>query len=340
MSIYDKIFEYDNFKNILKNENKENFMCIDGLLPYPLEVSNKLFSFELNIDINGNYGNKASRRKIIFMSKQVILKNQAMPAIKGVIGYNVYTKQYTNRISLFNICIELSDGEVNYLYNGETKENIYNKIKKIYQIVLLFISIKYNQSLLGNDCINLTIEDCGAAILHLFVKDGNAYKPKMTNVISRFSVNREIKHKQIELETMFNQKDLVWLYFFNKTMYSFDRQDYLNTILYCAISLESYLIYLIDINNLNLKYEKYNNQLKTDTRIPGFFTTCKFLKDNNLIDANLKKIMEKCYGELSCQRNDIVHGNIKDILLDKRISEKCLNELNNIYCLCENSLIN
>lgn len=323
-------------EDMIKNQDFSGFLLVDGQLPYLIDIQTDLYIFEVPIDLKGEYNLHNPRRRILFTSCQKWIEGQKMAAIKSVLSYNFMNHSYTNRISKYKVCIELFEDEIN---NILIDNNLEKSVKMIYQTILSFLSIKYNQIKLGNDCINISIEDSGAPQIMLFKKENNQYKLLSCVIIPSFSVNKYIKHSELNFKSFLSSGDIVWLYYFNMAIYSFDHQDYLNTVIYCAISLESYLNYLIDTNNLRDEFEKYNNDLKSKEKIPGFFTTCKYLKSNKIIDNNLSKSLKECYGGLSTQRNDIVHGNITNILLNSSISKISINKLNEIYSNNEKELV-
>lgn len=323
-------------EDMLKNQIFDGFIHINGQLPYLIDIMTDLYIFELPVNINGEYNINNRKRKILFTTCQKWIENQKVPSIKSVLAYNPMNQSYTNRISKYKICIQLFNDEFEELINDKIFDD---KIKMLYQTILSYISIKYNQCKLGSDCINICIEDSGAPQIMLYQKQNSGYKLINCNIIPSFTVSKSIIHKEIEFNKLLEVKDIIWLYYFNQAIYSFDRQDYLNTVIYCAISLESYLNYLIENNGLHDEFEEYNKNLKLEGKVPGFFTTCKFLKKENIISNSLDKKIKECYGGLSTQRNDIVHGNITNILLDSSISKIGINKLNEIYSINERGII-
>lgn len=323
-------------EDMIKNQNFVGFFLVDGQLPYLIDIPTDLYIFEVPIDLEGEYDSHNSKRKILFTSCQKWIEGQKVAAIKSVLSYNFREHSYTNIISKYKVCIELFEDEIDTIL---IEKNLEKSVKKIYQTILSFLSIKYNQIKLGNDCINISIEDSGAPQIMLYKREYNQYKLLNGLIIPSFSSNKNIKHSELDFNYFLSSADIVWLYYFNMAIYSFDRQDYLNTIIYCAISLESYLNYLIEKNNLHDKYDQYNDDLKIKDKIPGFFTSCKFLENNNIIDSNLNKKLKECYGGLSTQRNAIVHGNITNILLNSSISKIGVNKLNEIYSNNEKELV-
>lgn len=323
-------------EDMIRNQKFVGFLLVDGQLPYLIDIPTDLYAFEVSIDLDGEFNLCNSKRKILFTSCQKWIEGQQMAAIKSVLSYNLMNHSYTNRISKYKICIELFEDEIDKIL---IDKNLEKSVKKIYQTILSFLSIKYNQIKLGNDCINISIEDSGAPQIMLYKREHNLYKLLSGTIIPSFSTNKNIKHSELDFNYFLSSADIVWLYYFNMAIYSFDRQDYLNTVIYCAISLESYLNYLIDINHLRDKYNMYNQELKLKDKVPGFFTTCKFLRSNKIIDNDLNKSLKECYGVLSSQRNDIVHGNITNILLNSHISRTGINKLNEIYSNNEKELV-
>lgn len=320
---------------ISKNPLK-NFLYFEGQLPYKVNINTDFYIFDISVDLNGNYDSKLKKRKILFTSSQHWVENQKMPSIKSVLSYNFVKKCYTNISSKFKMCVEVYDDEIDLLL---AKDNLPSKVENLYQTILLFISSKYNLSLVGKDCINISIEDCGAGIIYLYIPEDQGYKMACGNIIPSYTVSQHFNHKMLNFKDMLVQNDIIWLYYYNMAIYSFDRREYLNTIIYSAISMESYLNYLIQTSMLENEFKEYNNMLIQQKKVPGFFTTIKFLKKKNIIDKTCFEAIKSCYGVLSELRNDIIHGNIQTLLLNKDISEKGLDKLTDIYETKESNFV-
>lgn len=314
---------------ISKNPLK-NFLYFEGQLPYKINIDADFYIFDICVDLNGNYDSKLEKRKILFTSSQHWVENQKMPSIKSVLSYNFVNKCYTNISSKFKMCVEVYDDEINLLLDKD-RSDLSSKVENLYQTILLFISSKYNLSLVGKDCINISIEDCGAGIIYLYIPEEHGYKMVCGNIIPAYTVSQHYNHKMLDFKKMLVKNDIIWLYYYNMAIYSFDRREYLNTIIYSAISMEAYLNYLIQISLLEGEFKEYNDTLIKQKKVPGFFTTIKFLKQKSIIDKACFETIKSCYGVLSELRNDIIHGNIQTLLLNKDISEKGLDKLTDIY---------
>ena len=323
-------------ERMIQGQGLQAFIHINGILPYLIDINTDLYIFSLSINMNGVFNSDFKKRKILFTTCQKWVENQKIPAIKSVLSFCPSTQLYTNRISKYKICIQIFENEIDYFMDNE---NFIDKVKVLYQSVLSFISAKYNQVKLGKDCINISMEDGGSPQILFFKKYSSTYKCEKFVAFSSFTVSNSIKHSDLDFSHALNEKDIIWLYYFNLSIYSFNRQDYLNSIIYCAISLESYLNYLIDLNSLSSEFNIYNSKLKEKERVPGFFTTCSFLKLHNILDNKVLNKIKSCYGELSIQRNDIIHGNILSIMIDSSISKKSIEKLDDIYSTVESDIV-
>lgn len=324
-------------KEMVEKSNMDNFIYMEGQLPYAINISTNIYKFPLKIDLNGIYDNSNKSRKISFFTCQKWIEGQKIPSLKSVLKYNVLTGEYTNIVNYFKIMIEIFDDEISQLYidNHNSK-----KEKKLFQAVLSYVSEKYNQSKMGNDYINMSIEDGGSTPIALYTKSENGYENKNIVILPALSIEKYSKHNELDFNEVLNKNDIVWLYYYNLAIYSYDRQDYLNTIIYSSISNEAYLNYLIVKNNLLDEFNNYNKELVENNQVPGFFSTTKFLLDNSIINKDLSKKMKKCYGILRDKRNDIIHGKIQEILINGIDSQKALEKLTEIYIQNEPDIIN
>ena len=123
---------------------------------------------------------------------------------------------------------------------------------------------------------------------------------------------------------------MILLYFLNNAIFYYNHRDFLNCIIYSAISLESYLNYLIKENRHIVKFENYNKELKELKKVPGFFTTIKYLKENDIINSTESKELKSCYGSINEMRNFVIHGKLNKILMNKSSVEEGLKKISRI----------
>ena len=330
-------------KELCEKSDMNSFIYMKGQLSYVLDIQTDIYDFSLNIDLDAIFSNSNRSRKIRFFTCQKWIEGQKTPSSKGAIEYNLLTKEYTNRISFFQIMIEIYEDELPQL----TVDNPYNKKeRRMLQAVLSYISEKYNQAKMGNDCINMTVEECGATPIALYTKHGNEYKNRTMVIVPVVSLaptlclKKFTKHNELDFKRLLKQKDIVWLYYYNLAIYSHIRQEYLNAIIYSSISIEAYLNDLIIKSDLQEKFNIYNEDLINCNQVPGFFTTTKFLLNERIIDKALSTKIRKCYGILKDKRNDIIHGKIQEIIINGVEAKKALEELSNIYVQNEEGFTN
>ncbi len=323
-------------KEISEKVDIKNFIYMEGKLPYSLNISTDLYIFTMNIDLNSIYDESFRKRQVCFFTSQKWIDGQKVPSLKSVLKYNILTGEYTNIINTFKIVVEIFDEEL-----SELKINNYDneRERKLFQAVLSYISEKYNQAKMGNDYISISIEDGGSTPISLYTKSQDGYKNESIAIFPALSLQKFTKHMELDFKSILQQNDIVWLYYYNLAIYSYNKQDYLNTIIYSSISIEAYLNYLISINNMLKDFNLYNKGLIINKQVPGFFTTINFLLDKNLITEDLSKNIKKCCGILRDKRNDIIHGKINSIIINGTDSIKGLEELSNIYIQNESSFV-
>ena len=108
-----------------------------------------------------------------------------------------------------------------------------------------------------------------------------------------------------------------------------------DSILSGAISMESYIIWLINNNGLKEKFEEYKNGQSQ----VSFFQEVSFLKKNKVIDNEKAKKIKETFSKFKDYRNSIVHGDIESPFIERTAATDCIESLIQFYKIYENSQI-
>lgn len=321
---------------MLIKSNFNKLLFISGALPYKLDINTDFYEFELCVNLDGYQNEDKIKRKISFTISQHLVDDQDVPGINNVLSYNPIKKKYTIISSRFKLCIELTDDEYDSLKNDD--QELDKKVKMLYQTILAFLANKYAMTMNGNDIVNLCIEHCGLGRLFIFEYDANNHKiiDQKGLIVPSLTLDNNFKSEVRNFKDVLSENDIVWLYFLNNAIFYYNHCDFLNSIIYSAISLESYLNYLIKENRHIVKFENYNKKLKELQKIPGFFTTIKYLKENDIINSTESKELKSCYGSIKEMRNSVMHGKLDKILMNKSSVEEGLRKLVEFYNQHEN----
>lgn len=308
----------------------KNFLTFQCRLPYQLLTNIDVFDINTNMQLSENI--KSKNRKIIYAVTDEFIKNQSISSKGSFVECNSFPNNYSFFITNIDIIIEIDETE-NKCIDSLFKTQHNSEMTTIFQSVLEIFASKYNEAMAGKDIFNPIASECGANICGHYIRNklNGEYDNKNFIISTGFGNGIPMEGEQENLREIINEPYKTWKYFYNKSKYSFSKYKNLDCVLYGAISLESYLNYLIQINELEEKFNIIKCEKEKDGRAIGFFATTRFLKDENVISEEIELILNSVYGKISQYRNDIVHGKINTPLLSREIALKTKNGLEKLY---------
>ena len=320
--------------DIVSRYGIKNYLYFQCRLPYQLLAGIDVFDINTNIPLSKNLKNK--NRKIIYALTDEYVKNQSIPAKSSFVECNSFPRDYSFFITNIDIVIEINLLE-NEIIQSIFDESISNKpddeLTTILQSALEIFASKYNEAMSGKDIFNPIAGECGASICYYCTRDviTGEYRSNNAYISPSYGSGAPVDGKQENLREIIDMPYTIWKYFYNKSKYSYSKYKNLDCILYGAISLESYLNYLIQLNGLEQKFNIEKENKEKDGKAMGFFGTTKFLKDESVLSKKTEKSLNSAYGKISTYRNNIVHGIITTPLLSREIATKTIDELKKIY---------
>lgn len=316
--------------DILLRYGIKNFLKFSCRLPYQLLTNIDVFDINVNMQLSENI--KLENQKIIYAITEELIEHQAIPSKGTLWGCNPFSNDYSFFITNIDIIVEIDEKY------DEIIDLIFKKVRNvelttIFQSALEIFASKYNEAMSGKDIFNPIARECGANICGYYKRNKMNGKYESKNFILIANYDDAIPNdREVEnLKDIINEPYKTWKYFYNKAIYSFFKSKNLDCVLYGAISLESYLNYLIERNNLEKKFDVFKEEKEKDGKVIGFFATTKFLKNENIISNKIEAEINSVYGKISKYRNDIVHGKIQTPLLGREIALQTQNGLQKIY---------
>ena len=324
------IGEKFSINDILLRYGIKNFLKFSCRLPYQLLTNIDVFDINVNMQLSENI--KLENQKIIYAVTEELIEHQAIPSKGSLWGCNPFSNDYSFFITNMDIIVEI-DEKYDEIINLIFKKVRNIELTTIFQSALEIFASKYNETMSGKDIYNPIASECGANICGYYkrnILNGN-YDNKNFIMIANYEDVTSNTREPEDLAENINEPCKVWKYFYNKSIYSFSKCKNMDCVLYGAISLESYLNYLIQINGLEYKFNVKKKELEINGKTIGFFATTRFLKKENIISNNNEENLNSVYGKISKYRNDIVHGKITTPLLGKEIALQTKDGLQKIY---------
>ena len=316
--------------DIFEGYGIKNFLTFKCRLPYQLLTNIDVFDITVDIQLSENI--KLENKRIIYAVTEELIENQSIPSKGALWGCNPISNDYSFFITNIEIIIEMDDKY------DETIDTIFKKannkeLTTIFQSVLEIFASKYNEAMSGKDIFNPIASECGANICGYYKRNKLNGEYNTKNFIAIANYYNEKPNDSIieDLKDIINEPYKTWKYFYNKSIYSYFKCKNLDCVLYGAISMESYLNYLIQINGLENKFNNIKKEKEKGGKTIGFFATTKFLKDENIISTNNESNINSIYGKISRYRNDIVHGKINSPLLSREVASQTKNGLQKIF---------
>lgn len=301
-----------------------HYIKIDTILPHNILYEGRC-EFTIKSQICSIF-NKRTRKYTIFLSHKRVV-GQAIPAndTQSIIarvypGKNGLDFKYEYTITNVTIAIQIFKNEKQKI------DKIYPKtdmvVSEIFQNIILDFARYYNESLNGIDYLNPYANIYGPMIFtgHYNNNTDNSHAV-ISNVFSleKKHIGEIIKIDQIE------QKD--WRNYLNKARNKYHLCEYLDCILWCSISIESFVISLLKENNLEPEIEKY----KKENKGISFFKEVDILEKNFSITNKNAEMIKRIFALIKDSRNQIVHGETGPKSINKKTADKVISETISLY---------
>jgi len=293
------------------NLDLKNYIHFKVSIPFDFEMDKTNFIVQTKaIDKDEN----KKRRTIIFYFKRHYVENQSVPATNSIISTMKFDNsvkpnedeldlsflKYSYFISYFDIRCELLAEE----YEQFDDSNEYIKVCSfILQNILNVLANHFNETRGGNLYFKPNVNYYGPFFASVY-KENELYCPPVISV--SYSLNNMTKSK---VKNITEGTIMPWRLYFNRAKNAFMMLDNLDAILFSAISIESYVMWLIRNNNLENKLDILR-QNKGENGSISFFEEVKVLKENGIIDNSKAKDLKSTYGKFKDFRNKIVHGDL------------------------------
>lgn len=335
--LFDEKFNID---TIINYYNINRFMLIKCRLPYSLLINMDVFMINYNLKIGETLNE--NRRKIVYAVTKNCYQNQSIPSKNELFSYNPVENTYSFFGTEIDIIVEYLRDEqdlVDDLISGQSDGNNSNEASAFIQSCLEIFALKYNESNGGNDFYIPYVEELGCIHIfsynrtsekNIFITNNGRIKPSCKLIDKR---NHEIDNLHISMQ----KEDVsVWKYFFNKAKHSYYVNDNFDCVLSTAISMESYLVYLIKEKQMSDDFEKVRKKCERERKkSSGFYFKLNYLFNNNIINKNDKKVLKDTYSLVDKYRNSIVHGDIENPLQERYKAKTAFNSIIKAYELLE-----
>lgn len=297
--------------------NYERFILFKTTIAHELLIDGYLellFDGELNED----FLNKPRRYKVFI--KREYIERQSIPAESSSFSKMAVVPSrkelefsFSFFVSKIEIQLEVFEEEIGAIRNYSP-----NKSSIIFQSLLLSFSRYYNEAMKGNDFFKPSVNGYGPQIFSLqsFGKD------LCTHIAGSFSLMRNHREKINSRLTQNDFKHIPWRYYYYKAVDCYDIGEYLDSIIWSAVSIETYVMDKIRKAGL---MERINNTTSS------FFFEVRQLKKAEIISAKEAKLANKSFSKMNSYRNEIVHGDIDSTFYSEKRAKECIRVLKNFY---------
>lgn len=319
-----KFYNVNMVKNPINKAIYNNYIKIDTILPHNILYEGRC-EFIIKSQICSAF-NKRTRKYTVFLSHKRVT-NQAIPANDSQLivaklypSINGLEFKYEYTITAITIAVQVFKNEKRII------NNIYPRVDKIvseiFQNILLDFARYYNESLSGRDFLNPYANVYGPMIFTGHY--GQNVDNSQATISNVFSLEKKHIGEIIKIDEV-EQKD--WRNYLNIARNKFHLCEYLDCILWCSISIESFIVLTLRDNNLEaevIKYKRLNKGI-------SFFKEVDILKKNSVITNKTAKMIIKVYGHIKESRNLIVHGETGPKSINKKTADKALSETISLY---------
>ena len=335
-----------NFQDVANRYSIRKFLLFQCCLSYKIWAKTDFFVYEGQFDFSSKILNKDISRRVVYMPFEKIVFGQELPG-RNAISYNFMSKLYEHWISDLWILVEIFDTEEANI--RETKD-IGDDLSEVLQITYEIFLQKYNEMGNGYDFLTPLIYETGAQIIFLFILDidSGQYNQVFHYVQPINSFRDRIFIPPANFSSQLNTPNLMWKYYFNKSIFSYNKYANYDCILFSAICLESYIGSIVEKNQLEQKIKSaYEEKTKTKcleiARIisekpeksihrflpqpRGFSDSAEYLCANQYISKPIFSAIKDAYSKINTMRNQIVHGTLKSPIIDREKASDAINAL-------------
>ncbi len=295
------------FEKYAQNNPFEMGIFLEFTLPYYLIINSGFYEFNVDEKFFNPYLNKS--RKIAFELESHLRENQSISLREATFQYapndlSIWNYKYNVFHSGLRILIETYYDEKEAILKELSKDSKKITIDLI-QSCLEYILFRYNESTNGIHAISPSVYDCSHLSFNL--------------VYSNFIVEQIILNGNLttigqisddDFKDTLKSKAVVWKEFINESKYAYKTYDYKKSIIYTAVSFESFIS--------NFIYGNTQNPGVYETSSKGYFISIGAkvdkLMDDNILRSNLSKLeISTCLNDITYPRNDMMHGKIFEL---------------------------
>lgn len=303
------------------------FLQIKTTIPHQLLITG-FFEFATNMKIHNSFKFRKRKYSIIASLKMVdgqdvppsnnyFSSTQLIPSTNGLLfKYKYYVTNLT-------LTIELVKEELLHI----NRDNCHIISSEIFQNIMIDFTKRYNRASNGRDYLNPLSNTYGPMICLLY--DNN--KPITQEITGTFFLSKNYIGKMLKIT---DKPILEWQIYFNKAREKYNLCEYLDSILWCSISLESYIVNQFKENNLWEIIEK----AKRENKKVSFFKEVRILEDNSIISKKDAKELREIFSTIKESRNSIVHGDVGSSEFDKKSATNIIEHLFDYYSKVPNSI--
>lgn len=308
-----------------------NLIMFKATIPYEFKLKENDYIYSTSVVLDSRLHKR--QRRFIIHRDSIFLENQQVPATNSFFSKLVLPNlTYSYNISKIEIQLEIYEDEIDEILKCYSMGNEgINILSSILQNILLVFARIYNETMGGEDFFKPIVEYYGPFVSSLFLER----KPNDSSgsIISvSYSLPKIKNEKELNIEDI---SLIQWRYYFNKAKNSYNLYDNLDTILSGAISMESYIIWLINTKGLKELFEEY----KEGKNQVSFFQEVTFLKKNKILDTEKEKAINETFIKFKDYRNSIVHGDLDSPFIEREAATECINSLISFYKKYEETLI-
>lgn len=331
---------------MLKNENFNIFDIAEKnnykrFIHFRVTLRDKIkYDIELiegTINFTGDKKNHP-KRNVVFACQTYFRNNQSVPPKynNSFLTYKPISETYSYETSVIDILLECSDKDFKEMTDNLPENEKEKEIEiKLYEL-LEYFSYKYNLAVSGNDFID-TLELCVGSFKYSSYyrnKKTGKYESKIFLIMPSLSIFYRQKESELNLQKVVNNNIPAWKYFVNKTKYNYTVYNNIDCVINAAISIESYIIYLIKKEN------KYSEYIKKYKRKLGFKSAIDFCETNKIINKEIIEILNQGYEKIGKYRSLIIHGAIDSPIIDRKQAKKSYETIVDIFSSIDQKLYN
>lgn len=292
------------FNEFIDKNNIEAEFCFSFDLPYELQICPKHYYFESTENMFKLLNNR--KRNIVIEVKRnwnvdqaTALRHSTFQLGEG--GYGFINTSLNILVESFNDEID----DIRKIYANDKDKFI----RDLMQSVMEYFIFKYDESLGGNHFISPSSYDCSRIAFFYFKQKCWSDKEELEGMISLNPNHRNINYVKDDFKQNLNNRFSIWKLFFNKSKYSYEVYDYIDSIISAAISIESYFY---DIIQSNVDLDKKSDYIGENETFKPTHKIAKILYDNGYISKRISKTnMNKLIMKILKPRNDIMHGRLE-----------------------------